>query len=470
VVALALSFLLANAPWMAVGIVVGGGLTVLILVRPLAMVAALLIIGPIDLSFLTGGYKALFESLGGLDMNGIRLVATVAGFGLVAMMNRRSLGEAFGPHGRWYLLFLVWAIATLTYSWSSLDGVRFLLKLAYPFLLFTVVLSTLRDRADLERLGLAIVIGAALTTILLNPLYLAAGGFVYDEVLGLRVGGVGIYAAPWSFYLLLMLIVSLVRFSTRGQMRYLLLAAVCVFWIVLALSRTALLGGMAALTLIGVHSAVVKRDFRLLNAILVIGVALAVAIVPAFLQKTFGHVVPTPGEFFALLGDPLTLLERVSLSGREIFWPVIFLYFLTSPIIGLGLGTTTYLMETQMPESAGGVVHNEYLRLATETGLVGLGLFALAILGWAWGVARASFRPEPWVLEWALPALGALAVWAVTGFGDNAIDYYAPVSQYVAVLAAGAIWAARHAAAESAEGIGAADAVDEAAPGVRVGA
>lgn len=446
---LLLSLLLAHAPWMAVGIIIGGGLTLLTLIYPLAVVAALLLIGPIDLSFMTGGDRALFETMGGLDMNGIRLVATVAGFGILAMTNRRGIDVAFSRHGRWYLIFLAWAIATLSYSWATLDGVRFLMKLAYPFLLFTVVLSTVKDREDLARLGTAILVGAALTTILLNPLYLLGGGLVHDAVLGTRVGGVGIYVAPWSFYLLIILILSLVRFSTRGQARYLVLSAVCLFWIALALSRTALLGGLTALALIGVHSAVVRRDFRLLNGVLLIGAVLAFAMVPAFLQKTFGHVVPPPMELVRLARDPLALLQNVSLSGREMFWPVIFLYFLSSPLIGLGLGTTTFLMETQMPEEAGGVVHNEYLRLATETGLVGLTLFALAVLAWARGVGRASLRPEPWVLEWTLPAVGALAVWAVTGFGDNSIDYYAPVSQYVAVLAAGAIWAARHAASSS---------------------
>lgn len=450
----ALALLLAHAPWMAMGLLVGGGLVTLILFKPIWVVAALLLIGPIDLSFLTGGYKGLFESMGGLDMNGIRLMATVGGFGLLALTDGRIRKAAFGPHARWYLLFLAWAVVTLAYSWSPLDGVRFLMKLVYPFLLFVVVLGGVTRRDQLDRLSTAIFFGAALTTILLNPLYLLGGGFVYDEVLGFRVGGVGIYAAPWSFYLLLMLVASLVRFSTRRQTRYMVLAAVCVFWIILALSRTALLAGMAAFALLAVHSALVERDFRLVTVLLVIGAVLAVAIVPAFIQKTFGHAVPSFGELMALFRDPLALLDRVSLSGREIFWPLIFLYFLTSPIIGLGLGTTTHLMQTQVAEAAGGVVHNEYLRLATETGLVGLGLFALAIIAWGRGVGRASFSRDPVVLEWALPALGALAIWAVTSFGDNAIDYYTSVSQFVAVFAAGAIWAARNQSApeEQADG------------------
>ena len=409
----------------------------------------LLLVGPIDLSFLTGGEKALFRGLGGLDMNGIRLLATVGGFGLLALTNRRTRDVLVGPRGRWYVLFLAWAVVTLSYSWAPLDGVRFLMKLAYPFLLFTIVLGLVEKREELEWLGTAIMVGAAVTTLFLNPLYQLGGGVVQDAVLGARIGGVGIYVAPWSFYLLIMLIMALVRFSTRRQLRYMVLAGVCVVWIALALSRTALLAGLGALALIGVHSAVVERDYRLLNTVVLIGTVLALAIVPSFLQKTFGHVVPTPGEILALLQDPLTLFEHVRLSGREEFWPVIFLYFLGSPVIGLGLGTTTFIMETQLPEAAGGVVHNEYLRLATETGIIGLGIFALAVIAWARGVAWASFRSEPWVLEWTLAALGALAVWAVTGLADNSIDYYAPVSQYVAVLAAGAIWAARSARSES---------------------
>src|SRR5690606_41218541 len=53
------------------------------LLRPLAVIGVMLAIGALDLSFVTGGFKSLYLSLGGLDMNGIRLIGMVASLGAI---------------------------------------------------------------------------------------------------------------------------------------------------------------------------------------------------------------------------------------------------------------------------------------------------------------------------------------------------------------------------------------------------
>jgi O-antigen ligase len=115
------------------------------------------------------------------------------------------------------------------------------------------------------------------------------------------------------------------------------------------------------------------------------------------------------------------------------------------------------------------VVHNEYLRLIAETGLVGGALFLLAMVQWwraALGVMRVERARRPvepaggaWpappssgihglrdrsaegrcAREFAAAALALLAAWAVIAMTDNAFDYYAPLTQYAAFFSAAAL-------------------------------
>src|SRR5688500_17471251 len=67
-------------PWLTLGAVFGAAVLAVAISAPLALVVLMLVIGPVDLSFMTGGFKSLFPEMGGLDMNGIRLIGAVAGF------------------------------------------------------------------------------------------------------------------------------------------------------------------------------------------------------------------------------------------------------------------------------------------------------------------------------------------------------------------------------------------------------
>jgi O-antigen ligase len=87
-------------------------------------------------------------------------------------------------------------------------------------------------------------------------------------------------------------------------------------------------------------------------------------------------------------------------------------------------------------------VHNEYLRLGMETGLVGIGLFALALGSWGFTMLRVGRTPSPVAREFALPAAGAILAWAIIAATDNPFDYYSQFTQYVGFFCAAAMAAA----------------------------
>jgi hypothetical protein len=440
--AIALAIGVVQWPWLASGLVFGLILLGIVLVQPLALIALMLALGPIDLSFMTGGFKTLFAGIGGLDMNGIRLVGVTGGFLALGLADKRVQRMALGAHGIWYLLFLVWAAASLATTYSTVEGLRLLLKLAYPFFTFLVVATMVEREEQLDRLMTWTLATGAIIVLLINPLFVFGGSYTVDPEGFRRVRGVGAHENPFSFYLSIILMISFARFVVRGQMRYLVLCVMSGFWIVLTMTRITLAGLFAGLAAMAVYYALAARNYRALVAGCLIAVSLGSVLIPRVFRRSFGYV-PTPTELVALTRSPGRLYEALNWQGREVLWPIVYHRFRQDPVTGLGLGSSTVVVRESFPSYYAQVVHNEYLRLATDTGLVGVGLYFLAVMAWAVGVTRSGWRAGNRVREYALPALGGLAAWVFIAITDNAFDYYAPFTQYIGFLCAGAICAAR---------------------------
>ena len=78
--------------WLLQEGVAPGQILALTFTRPLWVIGLMLALGPLDLSFVTGGFKELFPNLGGLDMNGIRLIGISGGLLLVIAADVEILG------------------------------------------------------------------------------------------------------------------------------------------------------------------------------------------------------------------------------------------------------------------------------------------------------------------------------------------------------------------------------------------
>src|SRR5688572_26918051 len=170
-----------NMPWVTAGVVLGAAILAIALAAPLALVAAMLIIGPVDLSFLTGGFKALFPELGGLDMNGIRLLGATAGYLIFIMFEPRARVVAMSYLGRFWVAFLLFAGLTLALSIDRLEGARLLLKLAYPFLTFLVVVGLANTPERLATITKLILLSLLVYTLIVTPIMVAYVGPEVDH-------------------------------------------------------------------------------------------------------------------------------------------------------------------------------------------------------------------------------------------------------------------------------------------------
>lgn len=436
---------LAWNPWLTAGALGGAALVAVSVAWPAAVVTVLLFLGPLDLSFLTGGFKELLASLGGLDMNGIRLVAVSAGLGLALLADARQRARLASAPVRWYVLFLAWGAVSLVWSGDLMEGLRLLFKLAWPLLMYLTVSAPGRTRADVARMTDWVLAGAAILVVV-NPLFVLSGNVVVEVSGDVRLGGAGVHQNPFSFYLLVVVLLSLGRFATRGEWRYLALAAAAIGWMALTLTRITMLAGFVALAGAGLYGVLARRSWRPALAALGLGALLGVALLPVVMVRTFGYV-PTVGELAALARDPVGLFLSINWQGRQVFWGVLVAAWAASPWTGLGLGSSSGILKSLFAREEGTVAHNEYVRLGTDAGVLGLGLFAAAALAWVRDVMRAAWAPgardDAGLQEVALPALAVMLAWGVISLTDNAFDYYAPFTQFAGFLAGATAVAAR---------------------------
>ena len=239
------SYMVVREPWLMAGVSLGLLVLALVVTRPLGLIALMLALGPMDLSFLTGGFKSLFKGMGGLDANGIRLLAVCAGFGIIFLVSPAVRAAAVSKSGRWYLFFLIYIGLTLPLSAVPTDGARLYLKLWYPFLIFIGTVGLANTRAKLEKLMDVVLWSAAIIALVATPITILQGRYHSDASGFIRIAGVIGYS-PFSFYLLIAMLMALSRYMVRRQWVYLALATILGFWLVLTFTRITLLATMVS--------------------------------------------------------------------------------------------------------------------------------------------------------------------------------------------------------------------------------
>ncbi|MGQ0560341.1 MAG: O-antigen ligase family protein [Gemmatimonadota bacterium] len=439
---LGIAFGTIYTPWVLAGVVLGVAVLAIAMTAPLALVAIMLVIGPIDLSFVTGGFKSLFPELGGLDMNGIRLLGATAGFLTYILFEPRARAAALGPLGRLWLAFLGFAAATLVVSLDPLEGLRLLLKLLYPFLTFLLVIGLCDSRERLYSLTKYTLIAAAVLALIVNPIFVLNGGYRIDPDGAVRLGGLGLGDSPFAFYCTAILMVVFARFLLRIQPRYLLFSLVLVAWIALTQTRIAALAAVLGIIMIGFLFALSSGNPRALISSLVAATLIGVVLLPNVLERSFGFV-PTPGELIQIIQNPIMLYESINWQGRQLLWAILWAAFIASPIFGFGLGSSSAVIRETFPNQNVQVAHNEYMRLATDTGVLGVLLFGAALTVWLVAAVRMARNGDRAVREFAFPAAAGIVAWGVISITDNALDYYTNFTQYIGFLAGGAVVMAR---------------------------
>jgi O-antigen ligase len=185
-------------------------------------------------------------------------------------------------------------------------------------------------------------------------------------------------------------------------------------------------------------AAVNQGKYRAVAGGLIVMLILAVPGLPFILDRSLGFV-PTPAEFFNLITNPIALYQSINWQGRTNLWPIVWSGFMAAPVFGLGLGSSGVVISEHFPSEAAKVAHNEYLRLAADTGVIGVLLFAVAMTVWLVAMLRAARKRDTQISEYAMPAVAGIIAWAIIAITDNPFDSYMYYTQYIGFLVGGAV-------------------------------
>lgn len=365
--------------------------TLLVLARPLAGVALLLIAVPF-------GSIAEVE-VGTLTIGAVEpLVALLLVSWTLRGVRHRRLSLRGGPVAIACVPLIGLMLLSITYAISAGPAIKETLKWMELLIVLLVVADMARDRANVSWL-LAALLAAGAAEGLSGVFQVATGSGPAEFAVGGALRAFGDFGQPNPYAGYLATIVPLAALlvitpEAGKRLRiFAALAALCLLaGILLSQSRGAWLGlGIAGLVLMVVWSRRTRALLVPASGVAVLAlVAAAAGLLPQALVGRLGQVVEYFGVFDVQTVDVTP--ENFAVVERMAHWQAGWLMFLDNPWLGVGAGNYPdaypqyYLQEWVNPL---GHAHNYYLNTLAELGVVGLAL----LLVFLWAALRSLFGP-----------------------------------------------------------------------------
>jgi hypothetical protein len=382
---------------------------------PFLLVCVALGTGVLPLSF---GREGMLESdFGRLDLYSIRVLGLWFACALLlsALFSRTMRYCRRFP---WHLGFLLFATVAMAWAPSLAYGARMVAKLTSPFLFLLLILVAVSSWRQLRCLQYVMYF-SGLMALMISVGAVVAGYVTVTSQIGLGIPGLGPSVTSAHLATLAMLTLAAARTSAT-PFRYLILTACFGAGVIAGSTRITIAGmflGWAVILWMSGRGAM--RWFLPLGGV--------VAIPALFLMnETFQRRMFKSQEGLSLdllLKDPASAVDQIHGSGRFEQWAYVMKTFFTpSPVFGSGSGATQHYFYTH--QVGLNVIHSEYVRLLAEFGLIGAGLFVLAVLAYVVRLkANYRFLATKEGQTYALAGIGSLVVYVVYMATDNAIDY-----------------------------------------------
>lgn len=417
---------LAIAPLASIALLTASTLFWIGYIKPYLLIFLALGFGFINLATFTGHQKSLFESLGGIDFNGIRLIATTGTLLVIGLFR----GYFKKLPLKIYTLFLLLSFFSLSYSAAPFAGLRTLMKLLYPYLLFLAIRFESQDPQFPASLKKSLYVAAIMMIVLSGIMFLSGTasdyapggvGLVQSHVEQKRfMGPTGNWAGTAAFSALFGLFFYS-RFLLERKWISLLLFISFLPLLMLTLSRIEIAAFAVGFFLMNLF--LKKRSVALIGILSVFLLSLAYA---PLRNKSFHAEMESFSDTLAV--DSLSDIHD---TGRWQLWALTIPLILKNPLIGNGLGSTESLLGGEEGDEGGYVPHNEYLRLSSDVGFIGCLLFLISyiVLGHScWKKFKTGDRADQ---HQALLAITSILVYLMICLADNGIDWYATATQYV---------------------------------------
>jgi len=394
----------------------------LVLFQPIALVYLSLLTGGVPLEF---GQEGVAEGdFGRMNPSVTRMFGLLIASAFLACIH---FAQAWTYVCRWkyHVLFLLFCCAALAWAPSLVYGTRMIAKLASPLLFMVLIMLAVTNLRQLRTMENVILIAAVVMLLLAGAIKVL--GLQRGETVGLTVPGIG--PATFSAYILAAGMLALA--GLRDSNKVLKMGLVGLFAVVVILGNTritigAMFVGFSLLLIVGLKG--FSRYFLPLAGI----VALPALFIlnPRFRERMFYG--EEGGSVDAVINNPLAAIQHIHGSGRFDAWDIILTkFFMPNPLIGSGTGATQHYFYSQIGGGIG-VIHSEYVRLLSEVGLLGLGLFLVTILVYLTQLIntfRSSSHAE--TKKYALAGIGGIVAYVIFMATDNAFDYVNQFGIYV---------------------------------------
>ena len=317
-----------------------------------------------------------------------------------------------------YSLFFLWLCYTMTYTTVPRDGAMMLIKYALPMLFLWLGYSALNNEKDLI-IFLKVVnfvacvwclIMGGFAWLFIRPLYL----FIMDYC--------AVYAA-FADFLTAVFIVPIILYWLTKEKKYLF----CALWMVLSTVLQAVRTGMGGMMLVFVVALLLKNKVKAIPGLLVAGgLFLSVVLfVPGVNEKFFGEDAGSVSATDIVQGDAMSM-DNIEMSGRDSTWEMILEEFYHgNELKGSGLSVAkSYLLSAFLnKETRIGLIHNDYVQLLAETGIIGVSLLALFYISVILSVVRNVLRRTTILVKLTgIMALSSMAGIAFCMYFDNVVS------------------------------------------------
>lgn len=272
-----------------------------------------------------------------------------------------------------YLAFFLWLVFATTYSPVPRDGFMMLVKYALPLCFLWLGYSALNNEKDLVIFLKVVNAAACIYCCFIGGQGEKGMPWLYYG----PVGGPFAKYAPFADFLTTLFIVPIILYWLTKDKKYIF----CALWMVMSTVLESVRTGMGGMMLVFVIALLLRFKMRAVPGVLFAGTIFlsVILFVPSVNQKFFGEDAGSVTATDIVQGDAMSL-DNINTSGRDVVWELVLdRFYKGHEWRGSGLGVAGRFLKDRWLRKESGVamMHNDYVQLLAESGIIGVSLLVL---------------------------------------------------------------------------------------------
>lgn len=318
-----------------------------------------------------------------------------------------------------YSIFFLWLCYTMTYTTVPRDGMMMLIKFSLPMLFLWLGYSGLSNEKDLIIFLKVVNIAACIYCFFIGGQGCKLMPWLYFG----PIGGLFSKYAGFADYLTSIFIVPILLYWLTKEKKYIY----CALWMVLSTVLESVRTGMGGMLLVFCTALLLRNKAKAIPGLAVAGAMFlsVVLFVPSVNEKFFGEDAGKVSAADIVQGNAMSM-DNIEMSGREYMWErVLDNCYRGNETFGGGLGTSGRFVKNYGEATQGLVMmHNDYLQILCDAGIVGIVFIALFYLSVILKVTSevALRRCSPLVKLTGIMALSSLAGIGFSMYFDNVVS------------------------------------------------